>query len=159
MSSAMNEGRIAQLEQLGFVWALRGNPGSFWRKRISELIEYRELHGDTAVPSTYQASHKLAAWAGSMREQYRLMQDGKPSSLDAEKVAELDSLLFSWDEPPGEAKVDASDPVQMVCQEADPPEILYGRQAQGGDEQNAAEIAAEVTVEVLMNIPTEHAEI
>ena len=98
-NSAMNEDRIAQLEELGFVWALRGGSDSVWRKRISELMEYRALHGDTAVPADYSANTKLANWAATQRAQYLLMQEGKPSSLDEEKVAELDSLQFCWDEP------------------------------------------------------------
>lgn len=31
------------------------------------------------------------------------MQQGKKTKLDAEKVAELDSLEFMWEEPPSEA--------------------------------------------------------
>ena len=98
-SSAMNEERIALLEELGFVWALRGGSDTVWRKRISELIEYRDKYGDTAVPANYSENTKLANWAATQRAQYRLMQEGKPSSLDEEKVAELDSLQFRWDEP------------------------------------------------------------
>lgn len=102
----MNDDRIAQLEELGFVWALRGGSDSAWKKRISELVEYRAIHGDSAVPGDYRANEKLASWATAQREQYRLMQEGKPSSLDEEKVAELDTLQFSWDDPKTAAAVE-----------------------------------------------------
>lgn len=102
-NSAMNEDRIAQLEELGFVWALRGGSDAVWKKRISELNGYRSAHGDTAVSSTYTGNKKLASWAAAVRAQYRLMREGKSCSLDAEKIAELDSLQFPWDEPKAEA--------------------------------------------------------
>jgi hypothetical protein len=102
-NSAMNEDRIAQLEALGFVWALRGGSDAVWKKRISELVAYRSAHGDTAVSSNYSGNRKLASWAAAVRAQYRLMQEGKPCTLDDEKIAELDSLQFPWDEPNAEA--------------------------------------------------------
>jgi len=151
-TSAMNEDRIEQLEDLGFVWALRGSSDAVWRKRISELIEYRSLHGDTAVPSTYGANAKLANWAATQRAQYRLMQEGKPSTLDEEKVAELDSLQFSWDEPKddGEDIVDSDAVAGALAAAAD---IASGVQMVldvhmlGGDHEGN-----EATAEDLLNV-------
>lgn len=80
-------------------WSRRGCSDTAWRKRIEELLEYRAAHGDTAVPSNYAGNKKLASWAATQRVQYRLMQEGKHSTLDEEKIAELDSLHFPWDEP------------------------------------------------------------
>jgi hypothetical protein len=121
MKSAMNEDRVAELEEMGFIWALRGGSDSAWRKRISQLLEYRTLHGDTVVPSTYKAN-KLGSWAAEQREQYCLMQEGKPSSLDEEKVAELDSLHFSWEEPVQAVPVEAG----IAVANAEPIELDVG---------------------------------
>ena len=47
----------------------------------------------------------------------RLMQEGKPMPLDEEKVAELDSLHFSWEEPvqavPVEVGIAVSVPMEL----------------------------------------------
>jgi hypothetical protein len=106
MKSAMNADRVAELEEMGFVWALRGGSDSAWRKKISELVEYSTVNGDTAVPASY-IPNKLGSWAAQQRVQYRLMQEGKATTLDEEKVAELDSLHFSWEEPQGQAEAAA----------------------------------------------------
>jgi hypothetical protein len=103
MKFAMNDDRVAELEEMGFVWALRGGSDSAWRKKISELVEYCTVNGDTAVPASY-TPNKLGSWAAQQRAEYRLMQEGKASTLDEEKVAELDSLQFSWEEPQGQAE-------------------------------------------------------
>jgi hypothetical protein len=101
-STAMNEERIRQLEELGFVWALRSGPDNSWKKHITELADFRANHGHCAVSANYRGNVKLAEWAVAMREAYKLFNEGKPCALDDEKIAELDTLGFSWVEPPQE---------------------------------------------------------
>jgi hypothetical protein len=101
-STAMNEDRIRQLEELGFVWALRSGQDNTWRKHISDLADFRANHGHTAVPGNYKGNPVLGEWAIAMREAYKLRSEGKGNLLDEEKIAELDTLGFSWMEPPQE---------------------------------------------------------
>jgi len=98
-SAAMSDDRIRQLEELGFVWALRGGSDNVWRKRVSELVEYRAKYGNSDVSSKYKENAKLASWVYIQRIQYKLVREGKASTLDDEKIAELDSLGFTWEEP------------------------------------------------------------
>jgi hypothetical protein len=101
-STAMSEDRIRQLEELGFVWALRSGQDNTWRKHISDLADFRANHGHTAVPGNYKGNPILGEWAVAMREAYKLRSEGKGNLLDEEKIAELDTLGFSWMEPPQE---------------------------------------------------------
>ena len=149
LNSAMSEDRIAQLDELGFVWALRGVSDTVWRKRVQELEEFRAVHGHTAVPPDYKIHPRLGSWVSMQRAQYRLMQDGKASTLDEEKVAELDSLNFTWDEPSGAAsdEIAAADAIEVAG-------------ALGGpvDDGDALE-PMELVEGTIMNMPMEHAEI
>lgn len=101
-STAMSEDRICQLEELGFIWALRTGPDNGWRKHIGELADFRANHGHCAVPGNYKGNPKLGEWAVAVRDTYKQRDDGKIGVLDEEKVAELDTLGFSWMEPPQE---------------------------------------------------------
>lgn len=98
-ATSMNDERAIQLEELGFVWALRLGPDTSWRRHFQELTEFLELHQHAQVPGNYPANIRLGEWAAAQREFYRLRAEGKESNLDDEKVTELDSLGFSWVEP------------------------------------------------------------
>jgi hypothetical protein len=113
--TSMNDERVLQLEELGFVWALRAGPDTSWRKRFHELAEFRELHQHAQVPGNYPANPRLGEWATTQRECYRLRAEGKESTLDDEKVNELEALGFSWDEPTPQVAAE----VDRVAAEAD----------------------------------------
>lgn len=98
-STAMTEERIQQLEQLGFVWALRSGTDMRWRRHINDLVSFRTHHGHSLVPSNYKGNPKLAEWASETREAYAMRNNGAITPLDDDKVAELDALGFSWVEP------------------------------------------------------------
>lgn len=99
-ATSMNEERVRQLEELGFVWALRTGPETGWRKHVAELAEFRATHGHCAVPGNYRGNPRLGEWAVTVREAYANRHE--EGALEEEKVNELDSLGFSWIEPPQE---------------------------------------------------------
>lgn len=113
-ATSMNDERAIQLEELGFVWALRLGPETSWRRHFHELAEFRELHQHAQVPGNYPANVRLGEWATAQRECYRWRAEGKESNLDDEKVNELESLGFSWDEPSQEVATE----VDRVAAEA-----------------------------------------
>jgi hypothetical protein len=49
--------------------------------RLSELAEYRKIHGHCNVPHNYSENVKLATWVGNQRCQYRLQLEGKKSYM------------------------------------------------------------------------------
>lgn len=114
---AMNDERIRQLEEMGFVWALRTGPDSAWRKKIGELENFRSHHGHCAVPAEYRGNVRLGQWAASVREGYRAKREGKPNALEDDKVAELDTLGFAWEEPPPDLAEATNNEVTTVVTE------------------------------------------
>jgi hypothetical protein len=86
--------RIQKLEGLGFEWDCLG---AAWEDRMSELVDYRKIHGHCNVPVHYSKNPKLGVWVSKRRMNYRLYRDGKKSHMTALRIQELESLGFEWD--------------------------------------------------------------
>jgi hypothetical protein len=91
-TSNMTTFRIQELESLGFDWDR--SSGSAWEDRLSELADYCKLHRHCNVPRN---STKLGSWVRTQRNQYKLHQEGKTSSITPFRIQELESLGFEWD--------------------------------------------------------------
>jgi len=85
--------RIKMLEDIGFVW---DSHQLVWEKMFRGLLEYKEKHGDSEIPSKYPANSVLATWATRQRSQYKLYVTGKKSSMTPERVAALEDIGFTW---------------------------------------------------------------
>ena len=48
------------------------------------------------VPQRYQANPQLGTWVYTQRRQYKLLMEGKKSSMTKEKAKALESLGFFW---------------------------------------------------------------
>ena len=68
-----------------------------WDQKLTELIEFRSANGHTLVPHTYGPNPQLARWVKRQRRQYKLMQNGKTSTMTPERVAILEGAGFVWD--------------------------------------------------------------
>lgn len=68
-----------------------------WSDKFVELCEYRERMGHCLVPHTYNENLPLARWVKRQRYQYKLMQEGKPSTMTEERVKALEEVGFVWD--------------------------------------------------------------
>ena len=91
--STLSQERIQMLEDVGFVWDFQGDA---WVEKIADLIAYRQKHSNCDVPCNYAENPRLATWVKCQRRQYKLMVDGKPSSMTPERIHELESLGFRW---------------------------------------------------------------
>jgi hypothetical protein len=89
--SFMTTCRIQKLESLGFEWDSRGTA---WEDRLSELADYRKIHGHCNVPKSASENPKLGIWVGNQRKQYRLHLEGKISSMTLSRIQELEGLVF-----------------------------------------------------------------
>jgi hypothetical protein len=69
---------------------------SKWLSTLEELKEYKNIHGDCIVPRGYAENPRLASWVAEQRKQYKLMKDGKQSSITPERVLMLKELGFAW---------------------------------------------------------------
>jgi hypothetical protein len=85
--------RIQALESLGFVWNPLSGP---WEDRLSELADYRKVHGHCNVPRKYRENAKLGAWVATQRYQYSLHLKGKTSAINLPRIQALERLGFEW---------------------------------------------------------------
>jgi hypothetical protein len=67
-----------------------------WLALYRELKEYKAEYGDCIVPRGFPLNTKLASWVAEQRKQYKLLQDGKNSSITEKRVELLDVLGFAW---------------------------------------------------------------
>jgi hypothetical protein len=92
--SSMTLSRIQKLESLGFEWRVCVIA---WEDRLSELADYRKIHGHCNVPHSYSDHINLYNWVAKQRTHYRLHVEGKTSPMTAFRIKALESLGFEWD--------------------------------------------------------------
>ena len=79
-----------QLQLLDSV-KLNWNPKDTWNEMLSELVEYKKLHGDCDVQRNWLDSPKLSNWVNRQRRLY------KNGQLDSVKIDSLEKICFQWD--------------------------------------------------------------
>jgi hypothetical protein len=67
-----------------------------WAEKYKELCQYRHQNGHCVVPREYNEKNSLARWVKRQRYQYKLLHEGKASTLTEERVAALESVGFVW---------------------------------------------------------------
>ena len=66
-----------------------------WCERYLELVQFQAEHGHCLV--NLNDDPLLAKWIKTQRYQYKLMLDGRHSSLTDERIASLNRIGFIWD--------------------------------------------------------------
>ena len=86
----LNAERVALLDELGFTWSVQAHES--WNDRFRLLRDYKEEHGDLLVPKSHKTADgfSLGAWVTKQRA------DKAAGKLNAERVALLDELGFTW---------------------------------------------------------------
>jgi hypothetical protein len=74
---------------------------SAWEDRLSELADYRKIHGHCNVPRSFSENTKLGEWVSKQRSQYWLHLAGKTSPMTTFRIKDLESLGFEWDRSNG----------------------------------------------------------
>jgi hypothetical protein len=92
-TSQITISRLLALKGLGFEW---GSRATAFEDRLSELADYRKVHGHCNVPKNYTGNTKLYAWVGKQRYQYSLHLKGKTSSISLPRIQALERLGFEW---------------------------------------------------------------
>ena len=87
--ASLGEARIAQLNDLGFVWKSKRQCGSAFMKSYRELREFHSEHGHVRVDEVLGEGHELARWCVAVRRQLR------EGSLSPKRVAYLRELDIS----------------------------------------------------------------
>ena len=68
-----------------------------WLSRYEELSKYCSEVGHCNVPSVYEENPTLARWVKRQRYQYKLMNEGKSSTMTNGRAIALEGLGFIWD--------------------------------------------------------------
>ena len=68
-----------------------------WYERFYELNQYQKEHGNCMVPHNWKPNQKLAQWVKRQRYQYKLMKQGRHSTLSLERYTLLNNINFVWD--------------------------------------------------------------
>jgi hypothetical protein len=93
--STLTDERKNTLEKLGFAWNSRHK--AMWEQRLSELLEFKQLHGHCNVPSSYHKNHSLSVWVQCQRRQHKLfMAKSKQSHMNQERIEKLEAGGFLW---------------------------------------------------------------
>lgn len=68
-----------------------------WSEKFEELCQYRDKMGHCLVPHTFSENLALARWVKRQRYQYKLMVEGKSSTMTQDRVEALEDIGFVWD--------------------------------------------------------------
>ena len=69
-----------------------------WTSSYHDLIEYKSIFGHCEVSSQSKGKHHgLGQWVKRQRYHFKLYQQGKPSSMNEDRVRLLESIGFVWD--------------------------------------------------------------
>mmetsp|Transcript_41412 Transcript_41412/g.81152 ORF Transcript_41412/g.81152 Transcript_41412/m.81152 type:complete len:461 (+) Transcript_41412:86-1468(+) len=107
----MNESRVQQLTELGFIFRVGKSVGPVdkskiksWQGRFEELVEFKTKYGHTRVPHKYIDKPMLARWVLGQRREYKKMKDGKRSLMTPAKAMKLFEIDFVFNNTGGRGK-------------------------------------------------------
>jgi hypothetical protein len=91
-TSKLNEEKVKQLEAVGFQRSLKRSLK--WSDRLEELKAFADQNGHVRVPKLYRENQQLGRWVANQRTQDRYYKEGKTSTLNEEKVKQLEAVGF-----------------------------------------------------------------
>jgi hypothetical protein len=93
----MNPLRIAQLEEVGFKWALqRHTTMRSWAERFGQLEEFKRANGHCNVPIRFKVNPSLGQWVSTQRQEYSNYRNGKKSNMTKDRITKLEAAEFCW---------------------------------------------------------------
>jgi len=103
--SSLTEEKVRELTALGFVFQAGKKrardpttPKKSWEERLGQLKEFKEEYGHCVVPQLFKGYPGLGRWVHKMRDQYKLMKQGKPCvGITAERALRLAEIGFVFE--------------------------------------------------------------
>jgi hypothetical protein len=83
----------AKKPEFGKIW---GYHHDIWQVKFEKLVEFRNNEGHCRVPHNWNEDLGLAQWCKRQRYQYKLLVEGKKSSMTPDRKNALDELGFIW---------------------------------------------------------------
>lgn len=68
-----------------------------WVEQFEELVKFSNDRGHCLVPHTFDENPTLSRWVKRQRYQYKLKQEGKPSTMTDARIQQLEDNGFVWD--------------------------------------------------------------
>lgn len=90
-----HEGCVSPTEDLNT--RFRPYQASQWDIKFEELLKYKTKYGHCSVPHTFPQNPSIARWVKRQRYQYKLMVDGKASTMTERRAKTLEQAGFVWD--------------------------------------------------------------
>jgi hypothetical protein len=92
-----NNEQPCYLNDIGFCWD--GNAVSAqWTDSLKQLVEYKEKHGNTFVPTNHPENPPLTKWVMLQGHHYKkYCNNEQPCRMNEERVQLLNDLGFCWD--------------------------------------------------------------
>ena len=86
--------RLEALNAMGFKWQLMKDNHVQWIEQYEEMKQFMLDKGHCEVPQSYEQNPSLGMWVSRQRHQYRLMKEGKPSSMSEDRLEALSAIGF-----------------------------------------------------------------
>ena len=93
-ASTMSQGRLATLNEIGFVWS---SQEAAWQDKLNDLYRYSTVSGNCNVIANYKVNPQLAAWVKCQRRQYKLHRMERPSAMTPDRIIRLEKIGFEWE--------------------------------------------------------------
>lgn len=68
-----------------------------WNEHFSELKAFKAKYGHCLVPHCFEENQNLARWVKRQRRQYKLLNEGKASTMTKDRIDILKAEGFVWD--------------------------------------------------------------
>uniref|UniRef100_A0A7S2JSK5 Helicase-associated domain-containing protein n=1 Tax=Leptocylindrus danicus TaxID=163516 RepID=A0A7S2JSK5_9STRA len=70
-----------------------------WLQNFELLKQYKEVHGNCNVPTSYTEDYTLRDWVRKQRLEYKKVSNGVHSALTQERISLLETIGFLWVNP------------------------------------------------------------
>lgn len=68
-----------------------------WDEAFEELLEFKRVRGNCQVPHGFKENPSLSRWVKRQRYQFKLLKEGKASTMTDERIERLEAVGFVWD--------------------------------------------------------------
>lgn len=93
-ASTMTPERVEVLTNEGFVW---DSHETVWMERFNQLQKFVQEYGHFKISKQSIELRPLTSWIKCQKRQYKLLKEGKPSSLTKDRMMMLNSIGFNWE--------------------------------------------------------------
>ena len=88
--------QVQMLNDLDMNWEIKTTLK--WSERFEQLKTFKQKHNHCLVPRNYDEENMegLGKWVAQQRHAYRLLKDGKPTTMTSERVQQFNDLGMVW---------------------------------------------------------------